>query len=110
MRKYAVLILGLLALQTPATGQNLVESGQELPGVWAGSAAWGDYDGDGDQDLALMGEIADGDQCLRIVRIYGNDEALLFEDQAPGQELIGAYHGDLAWADYDNEGDLDLAL
>ena len=110
MRKYTVLILGLLALQSPLNAQNLVESGQALPGLWAGSAAWGDYDNDGDQDLALMGEIAEGDQCLRIVRIYGNDEALLFEDQAPGQQLIGAYFGDLAWADYDNDGDLDLAV
>ncbi len=110
MLKHAVLILSLLALQNPLNAQTLVESGQTLPGLWAGSAAWGDYDADGDQDLALMGEIAEDGQCMRIVRIYGNDEALLFEDQAPSQQLIGAYHGDLAWADYDNDGDLDLAV
>ncbi|MBT5448023.1 MAG: hypothetical protein HOK90_02415, partial [Gemmatimonadetes bacterium] len=110
MLKHVALILSLLALQTPLNAQNLVESGQTLPGLWAGSAAWGDYDGDGDQDLALMGEMAEDGQCMRIVRIYGNNEALLFEDQAPSEQLIGAYYGDLAWADYDNDGDLDLAV
>ena len=111
MLRYVTLMLGLLALQTPLDAQNLVESGQTLPGLWAGSTAWGDYDNDGDQDLALMGETtAENGQCLRIVQIYGNDEALLFEDQAPGQQLIGAYYGDLAWADYDSDGDLDLAV
>ncbi|MDE0966384.1 MAG: VCBS repeat-containing protein, partial [Candidatus Latescibacteria bacterium] len=110
MLKHVALILSLLALQTPLNAQNLVESGQTLPGLWAGSAAWGDYDADGDQDLALMGEMAEDGQCMRIVRIYGNNEALLFEDQAPSEQLIGAYYGDLAWADYDNDGDLDLAV
>ena len=110
MLRNALFFLGLFALHTPLVAQSLVESGQNLPGLWAGAAAWGDYDNDGDQDLALIGEVDEGGQCLRIARIYGNNEALLFGDQAPGQQLIGVYHGDLAWGDYDNDGDLDLAL
>ena len=79
MFRYAPLILGLLALHTPLKAQTLVESGQDLPGVWAGAAAWADYDLDGDQDLALMGETGADGQCLRIVRIYDNLGSLLSE-------------------------------
>jgi hypothetical protein len=109
-RKYAYSLLLSLSLAAASYAQNLVDSGQDLPGVWAGDAAWGDYDNDGDLDLALIGEAIENDDGLRIARIYGNEEALLFEDQVAGQQLVGAYHGALAWGDYDNDGDLDLAI
>ena len=109
-RTYAIILSILLGFTAGSHAQNLIESGQELPGVWAGDSAWGDYDGDGDVDLALMGEVFESGQVLRVVRVYSNEEALLFEDQAMGQQLVGAYHGALAWGDYDGDGDLDLAV
>ena len=100
-----------LTLCLPAGAQILQNSGLELPGVWAGEGAWGDFDQDGDQDLALIGEIetADG-RCERITQILRNDNGLLVEDVVQSQRLRGVYFGDVAWADYDSDGDLDLAV
>ena len=97
-------------LGSSAEAQNLQDSGLELPGVWAGQAGWGDYDDDGDMDLALIGEITTDGQCLRIARVLRNDSALLVEDVAQSQRLSGVYFGDLGWADYDSDGDLDLGI
>jgi hypothetical protein len=55
---------------------------------------------DGDLDLALAGSA--GGQ--KIARIYRND-AGFFTDIAAG--LAGVTYCSLAWADYDNDGDLD---
>ena len=109
-----VCLLSLLSaacfLGSSAEAQNLQDSGLELPGVWAGQAGWGDYDDDGDMDLALIGEITIDGQCLRIARVLRNDSALLVEDVAQSQRLSGVYFGDLGWADYDSDGDLDLGV
>ncbi|MHC4251431.1 MAG: FG-GAP-like repeat-containing protein, partial [Planctomycetota bacterium] len=77
--------------------------GAGLAGVCIGSLAWGDYDSDGDLDLALAGI---GGSTL-VSKVYRNDGGT-FTDIAAG--LTGVYHCSLAWGDYDNDGDLDLAL
>ena len=94
----------------PVHAQNLVDSGQQFPGIWAGDAAWGDYDDDGDLDLVLIGEIAEENQLRRIARIYRNDEGIFSEELLHREYLTGVYFGDVAWADYDSDGDLDLAI
>lgn len=75
-----------------------------LPGVKFGDLAWGDYDGDGDPDLAMMGDAGEG---AYITRVFRND-AGAFTDI--GLEAPGLAHGSIEWGDYDNDGDLDLLV
>ncbi len=85
----------------------LTDSGIEIIPVWAGSLAWGDYDNDGDLDLALTGwnnVVAPYNHS----KIYRNDAGTFIEDTS--QNLTGVLNSSIAWADYDNDGDLDLAL
>ena len=69
-----------------------------LTGVSASSAAWGDYDNDGDLDILLAGS---------NVAIYRNDAGTFVDIEAG---LASAYGGSVAWGDYDNDGDLDILL
>ena len=68
------------------------------------SAAFGDYDNDGDLDL-LFTTVYDGDHT----RLWRNDGNWIFTDvtDAAGLgDLVDSYAA--AWADFDNDGDLDL--
>ncbi|MCC0178897.1 VCBS repeat-containing protein [Waterburya agarophytonicola K14] len=77
-----------------------------LPQVNNGAIAWGDYDNDGDLDLFSMGR---GENGL-IAEIHSNEGELGFALDENQSELVGLSNGDAAWADYDNDGDLDLAV
>ncbi|MEZ2284990.1 FG-GAP-like repeat-containing protein, partial [Microcoleus sp.] len=73
-----------------------------LPGVSDGSAAWGDYDNDGDLDILLAGDSVSG----QIAKVYRNTNNRFSEDTnavLPGGSFA-------AWGDYDNDGKLDILL
>ena len=77
-----------------------------LIGASLGTAAWGDYDNDGETDILLTGQNA-GCGILSSM-VYHNDGNTIFTDiNAP---LEGAERGSAAWGDYDNDGDLDLLI
>jgi hypothetical protein len=80
------------------------DSGVSFLAVESGAVAWGDYDNDGDLDLALAGY--NGSACES--RIYRNDGMDTFTDIDAG--LPGIYTASLAWGDYNNDGQLDLAM
>ncbi len=88
-----------------------VDSGVNLIGVNASSVAWADYDKDGDPDLLLMGQydygLGQGYDSARTTRLYRNDNGV-FADSEMG--LVGLENGSAAWGDYDQDGDMDLAV
>jgi len=74
-----------------------------LVGVGYGSAAWGDYDNDGDLDILLTGYSNSG----WISKIYRNDDENFADITA---SIAGADSNSVAWGDYDNDGDLDILI
>jgi predicted nucleotidyltransferase len=80
-------------------------TGSTITGIWdTGSLGFGDYDNDGDLDLAVTGNTASGRQA----RIYNNTGGAFADIEAA--DLIGTDHASIAWGDYDNDGDLDLGI
>ena len=76
-----------------------------VPALSSSSVAWGDYDRDGDQDLAIMGISS----TLGIVtRLYENDNGV-FVNSNPGIFDL-RYEGDLIWVDYNKDGFLDIIV
>lgn len=66
------------------------------------SAEWGDYDNDGDLDLALVGEHTD---AIKYAKVYTNNNGNFSTIQNVGDPVsLGA----ISWGDYDNDGDPDL--
>ena len=93
----------------PGTFVDVTEQiGIDAPHVAGGSItgqAWGDYDRDGDLDLFVTG----GADRNRLFRNRGDGS---FEPVSllPGAALPGPGKGGVTWADYDNDGWLDLYI
>ncbi|MCC6348387.1 MAG: VCBS repeat-containing protein [Candidatus Eisenbacteria bacterium] len=66
--------------------------------------AWADFDKDGRLDIAITGGLA-GQAASRI---YHNNGDGTFTDVNAGVSQVR--NGSVAWADFDNDGDFDLAL
>jgi hypothetical protein len=75
-------------------------------GLKFNGVAWGDHDNDGDLDILVGGEDASSGRQLRVYKNNGNGtiDAAQMELDGVGGGLI---NGDLAWGDFDNDGDLD---
>jgi PKD repeat protein/predicted nucleotidyltransferase len=86
---------------------NFVEvPGTSFTGVCYGSAAWGDYDNDGYLDILLTGQTT---SINRISKIYRNNGDGSFTEQT-NILLKGVSYSSVAWADYNNDGYLDILL
>ncbi|HEX4953447.1 MAG TPA: VCBS repeat-containing protein [Thermoanaerobaculia bacterium] len=105
--------LVLLINEGPDAGGAWLFSHQLVPlgSLVAGGSdlAWGDYDGDGDHDLAVGSEGA--------TVVYRNDAGTLtaLPNALPGYAEDSSYTGaydlrSLSWADADNDSDLDLLV
>ena len=90
------------AIQEVSLSQPFTLMTQTIPGLEEGGVAWGDYDRDGDLDLAIMGK-EDG----FTTAIYRNDAGTFV---SANQNLQKQSKGDLEWVDYDNDGFLDLIV
>ncbi len=85
---------------------SLIDSSDFLP-VINPSVSWGDCDNDGDLDLLVTG--ARNGNGLHYTRLYVNKGNGNFEaDRLAG--MIGAFNGRAEWADFDNDGDLDILV
>jgi len=76
-----------------------------LTGIRSGSAVWGDYDNDGDLDILLTGWFTGS----YLAVIYKNNGDNTFTEQSD-IHMNGVSEASSAWADYDNDGDLDLII
>lgn len=83
------------------TGGDFQDSGLALPGLGNAAAAWGDFDNDGNLDLAMIGQSSSG-PVTRVFRNNGTNFTAVAGISSP------ALAGTVDWADYDNDGDLDL--
>lgn len=91
-------------------GQGSLENSgiDNIPGFYNGSIAFGDYDNDGDADLAFMGT-TDGFSTGVTTQVYRNKGNGSFENsQLAGFKAVA--WGSVAWGDFDNDSDLDLLV
>ncbi|MDH3629393.1 MAG: FG-GAP-like repeat-containing protein, partial [Acidobacteriota bacterium] len=77
-----------------------------------GMGDWSDYDGDGDLDILVVGLVLDIDgQYKTLLRIFKNEagvyqpHTIVYSSFFPWLDLSAA-----TWADYDNDGDVDILL
>lgn len=80
-------------------------SEQVFPGIGSGSCDFGDYDQDGLKDLLVTGQDTSNVVYTSIYKNAGNGSFLLMETNLPAVN-----NGSAIWGDYDNDGDLDIAL
>lgn len=96
---------------------NGIFTGEDILGgltVEHGEAQWGDYDGDGDLDILVAGNVKELDSTYThmALRIYRNDSLNYTQlEVIPCIPCEGWF--DLSattWADYDSDGDMDILL
>ncbi len=79
-----------------------------------GEAQWGDYDGDGDLDILVAGNVKELDSTFThmALRIYqNNNESYIPFDVINCIPCEGWFDITAAtWADYDSDGDMDILL
>ena len=104
-KKIAILIIGLFVVMAiDLAAQPFEPITSSFTGLGRSYVAWGDFDNDGDLDVAVCGITTAGDH---LTQIYMNGEGAFIDIQAG---IKGVKDGSLEWGDYDNDGDLDLLL
>jgi hypothetical protein len=81
----------------------------DAPSSVSGGPSWGDYDNDGDLDLFVMQGLSLEPRNDTLFRNNGNGTFTSMTSDVVGQAVSDHSHGQsCAWADYDNDGWLDL--
>lgn len=83
-------------------------SGAVVAGVEQSAVDWADLDGDTDLDLVVTGVATIEGERTPVTQLYENRGSIFNEiDQ---NDLTAVYSGDVAWGDYDGDGDADLVV
>ena len=86
----------------------------DLKGLLFASAAWGDYDADGDLDILLTGAKLHPFLLQGEIKVYENnggtftDDTVMLEGIFEGAATLGRYQGSAGWGDFNNDGFLDF--
>ncbi|MGB3017864.1 MAG: FG-GAP-like repeat-containing protein [Ignavibacteria bacterium] len=79
-----------------------------IPGVLNGSAAWSDFDNDGDLDLLISGFKQTGQSFSAFTAVYVNELPSGFFNL--NQYFPAVHSGSVSWVDYDNDSRKDIFL
>ena len=82
----------------------IVRKDDPFIGLSDGAVSWGDYDLDGDKDVAIMGR---SELFGAVTAIYENRNGTFVNTN---QNFVRLYDGDLTWIDIDKDGYLDLVV
>ncbi len=107
MKSKILLVPVLILLTNYVAGQRFSEMDLELPGVQNGSANWGDYDGDGDFDIHIIG--TEFMHLIPLSSLFENRGGY-FDEKKDFLFSNGLCDTPAEWVDYDGDGDLDLYL
>jgi len=99
----ALALLLAASFPSPVRGQFIEDTPPELQGpVSCSGAAWGDYDGDGDLDVYFANSTGPN-------TLLRNDAPAGFTDVTPPElSFVPGLSQGAGWADFDQDGDLDL--
>lgn len=82
-----------------------IDSAADLPSLTRCTAAWGDYDRDGDLDLLFTGFFPN--ITNNITRVFRNDNGTFGDIDVM---LPAGAAGSVVWGDFDNDGQLDILI
>ena len=106
MRKEIYLVVLFVVLTSGVFSQGFTNINAGLTGLHWGDVAWGDYDADGDLDIVITGLDAAGQGQTKLYKNSGSGSF----SEVIGFDIPGTFVGDIAWGDYDADGDLDLLV
>ncbi|HAI74734.1 MAG TPA: VCBS repeat-containing protein [Microscillaceae bacterium] len=108
--KFSVIFGGVMGFAWISKAQNapFVEINFPIETVYQSSVAWGDYNNDERLDLIIMGW--DETHKKRVTHLFKNSSDGLVDSKIYLPKVNSIVSNNLAWGDYDNDGNLDLIL
>lgn len=106
MQKYLHILLAVFVQSTTSAQTikfDLAPQQPALPAIYGGSIAFGDIDGDGDQDCLQLGQ-----NPIVTILLENNGEGVFTE--VTGTPFPNMFNGNVRFNDLDKDGDLDVVM